>query len=628
VHFHPVLEVTHQSVAESYVPMHPVGRGYFEATAAAPAGSRYTFRVDGDREFPDPASQYQPDGVHEASEVVDHTKFEWSDRDFVPPPLNQYVVYELHVGAFTPEGTLDAAAARLPQLRDLGINAVEVMPLAQFPGSRNWGYDGVYPYAVQSSYGGPDAFRRFVDASHEVGIAVILDVVYNHLGPEGNYCAQYGDYFTDRYRTPWGAAVNVDGSGSDEVRSFFTNNLIHWMDRYHVDAFRLDAVHQIHDESAVPFLSDLSRAVRGFSEASGKPHYIIAESDLNDRRIVAPYDSGGLGLDSSWSDDFHHAVHACLTGERRGYYADFGEVDHVARALTQGWSYAWDYSVHRERRHGNSPTGLPSRAFVFCTQNHDQVGNRMLGERLRALAGVGADRLARSLLLLAPYVPLIFMGQEYGEDRPFLYFVDHGDPELLQATREGRRREFAEFHGAGAIPDPGARETLEHSTLDWESRERGDHADDLRLTRRLLSLRREYDCFRPAPIDGVDPQRSSHVAGQLLVAEFRGERHLGLVVANFSEASRTTTVASPPAAGTKPPAAGVKPPAAGTAPPAAGMEPPAAGMEPPAAGAALPWRRVLALSKPDFGAEEAVPAESETLELGPFDLWAFVRPAR
>ena len=530
--------------------MDPTGNGYFRVvTDRAGAGTRYTYRIDGQRVFPDPASASQPDGVHDASEVVDHRRFEWTDGDFSAPDLADLVLYELHVGTFTAEGTFDAAVPRLSALSELGVTAVEIMPVAQFPGARNWGYDGVYPFAVQTSYGGPEGLRRFVDAAHGAGIAVVLDVVYNHFGPEGNYSGQFGDYFTDRYRTPWGDAVNVDGAGSDAVRWFFLSNLRHWMERYHIDGFRLDAVHEIHDESAIPFLAEVGEAVHEFGLRSGRPRFVIAESDLNDRRIVEPIERHGMGLDAAWADDFHHAVHAALTGERRGYFADFGALEHIARSVAGGWSYRGEYSTHRERRHGNSPAGVPPARLVFCTQNHDQVGNRMMGDRLVSLVGRHADRLSRSLLLLSPAVPLLFMGQEYGEERPFLYFVDHGDPELLAATREGRAREFSAFQDEGAPPDPGDSTTMAASVLRWNSRLEGEHAVDLELTTRLLALRRRYDCFRPGPLGaaaasiGVSgatlPERRAVVLGSCVVLFSAGQRDSGIVVANFLDRSAT-----------------------------------------------------------------------------------------
>ena len=521
------------------LPMEHGDHGYHTVHAPrARAGSRYFFRRDG-ADYPDPASRFQPEGVHGPSQVVDFSTVPWTDRGFEPPSLSSLAIYELHIGTFTPEGTFAAAAARLPELAELGVTAVEVMPIAEFSGRRNWGYDGVALYAAESSYGGPLEFARFVNTAHEAGIAVLLDVVFNHFGPEGNYSGQFGPYLTDRYHSPWGDAVNVDGPGSDEVREFFHGCLRHWMEDCHVDGFRLDAIEQIHDESAVPFLAQLTARVEEYGRTAGKRHLVMAESDLNDRRVVLPRDAGGFGMDAAWSDDFHHAVHAHLTGERNGYYADFGTPELIARAIERGWCYAWDYSVARDRHHSNDPSSVRTGALVFCTQNHDQVGNRMLGERLRTLVGSDAERAARALLLLLPYVPLIFMGQEYGEERPFLYFVDHRDEELLRATRDGRAREFAAFHAAGTPPDPGAPETRERSVLEWSA-----PGEELALTRKLLSLRRQYDCFRPAPPDEPDVARTARCQGNTLVVRLDGTRSSGLIITNLSD---TAAVLTPPA---------------------------------------------------------------------------------
>ncbi len=534
------------------ITMENVGGGYFQAvTDRARGGSRYWYRI-GDDELPDPASRSQPDGVHGPSEVVDFSAVSWNDADFEPPDSSALVIYELHTGTFTRDGTFAAASTRLESLAALGINAVEVMPIAEFAGNRNWGYDGVALFAAESSYGGPLEFARFVDAAHAAGLAVILDVVCNHFGPEGNYSGRFGTYTTDKYRTPWGDAINFDGRGSDDVRRFYLDCLEHWMSGCHVDGFRLDAIHEIHDESAVPFLSQVSELVHSYSRDSGKPRILIAESDLNDRRVIEPSSGAGLGMDAAWADDFHHAVHAHLTGERNGYFADFGGLEHVARALEHGWSYAWDYSVSRGRRHGNDPSGLPAKAFVFCTQNHDQVGNRMLGERLCMLAGHEADRAARALLLLSPYVPLLFMGQEYGEERPFLYFVDHTDAELLEATRAGRAREFAAFHRDGSPPDPGSPETRDRSTLEWPHPNDEEAAAEARLTGRLIALRRRYDCFRPAAEGSSEVTRRVWCSEPFLFVRFSGSSSVGLVIANLSREATEIVPASVLGAGEAP----------------------------------------------------------------------------
>ncbi|MGH2720829.1 MAG: malto-oligosyltrehalose trehalohydrolase, partial [Actinomycetota bacterium] len=402
------------------VPLEPGDEGWFRGVLEdVRPGDRYLLRLDGEVERPDPASRYQPEGPHGPSEVVDPSAFPWTDAAWRPPAVEDLVVYEVHPGTFSPEGTFAGIAARLDHLVDLGVNALEVMPVAQFPGERNWGYDGVALYAVQNSYGGPDGFRALVDACHARGIAVVLDVVYNHLGPEGNYLDAFGPYFTDRYSTPWGRAVNYDGPHSDEVRTFFLENARYWFLDFHVDALRLDAIHGIFDASAHPFLQELAEETTALEEEVGRQFPLIAESDLNDVRIILPGERGGYGLDAQWSDDFHHSVHALLTGERNGYYQDYGTPDHLVRALTHGFVYSGQRSAYRKRRHGNRPDEIEPSRLVVSIQNHDQVGNRMMGERLSVLVGFERLKLAAGLLLLSPSVPLLFMGEEYGETAPF-----------------------------------------------------------------------------------------------------------------------------------------------------------------------------------------------------------------
>lgn len=471
--------------------------GYHEGVVEdVPAGSRYFFVLDGTTERPDPASRFQPLGVHGPSEVVDPAAFAWEDGDWRGIALEEQIQYELHVGTFTAAGTFDAVIPHLGTLRRLGVNALEIMPVAQFPGSRNWGYDGVYPFAVQQSYGGPEGFRRLVNAAHRQGMAVILDVVYNHLGPEGNYLRDFGPYFTDRYRTPWGAALNFDGPESDEVRRFFVENALCWFTDYHLDALRLDAIHGITDTSAYPFLAELADAVRGLESRSGRRLLLIPESDLNDARIVAPRDRGGFGLDAQWSDDFHHALHTVLTGERVGYYEDFGALSQLAKAYREGYVYSGEYSPHRRRRHGNSSRGIPAAKLVVCSQNHDQVGNRLGGERLGALVPFEALKVAAGAVLLSPFVPLLFMGEEYGEPAPFQYFVSHGDPELIAAVREGRKREFAAFHREGETPDPQDEQTFARCRLDHGLRRRGHHRLLHDFYQELIRLRRAEPVLR------------------------------------------------------------------------------------------------------------------------------------
>ncbi len=487
------------------VGMHASGDGWFEFTLDGNRhGSRYWYRLNGDP-VADPASRWQPDGVHGASAVY-APDFPWTDGSWNGPPLPDYVISEVHIGTYTEEGTFDAAIEHLPELVDVGVTAIECMPVAQFPGGRNWGYDGVFPYAVQNTYGGPDALKRFVDAAHGAGLAVVLDVVYNHLGPEGNGLPRFGPYFTDRYRTPWGDALNFDGAESDTVRAFFVHNALQWVDEYHVDALRLDAVHAIVDPSAFPFVEQLAAAVHRVAAEQGRRVQVIAESAANDSRVIRSEADGGLGCDAQWSDDFHHALHVLLTGEAAAYYADFGTVSDLADAYRGGYTYAGRYSKFRRRSHGRSAAGLPGERFVVCAQNHDQIGNRPAGDRLAALIDTEGLMVAAAAVLAAPFVPLMFMGEEYGERAPFPYFVSHTDPELVEAVREGRRAEFASFHAAGAagdVADPQDEETFRAAILDRRLRTKEPHARLLAWYRELLRLRREV----PA-LARLDPART------------------------------------------------------------------------------------------------------------------------
>jgi maltooligosyltrehalose trehalohydrolase len=464
------------------------------------AGDLYRFRLktpQGAVLRPDPASRYQPYGVHGPSAVVD-TRFDWRDRDWIEDPRGQlagltladFVIYELHVGTFTREGTFVAAAAQLDRLRELGITAVEIMPVAQFPGARNWGYDGVDLYAVQNSYGGPAGLQKFVDACHARRMAVLLDVVYNHLGPEGNYLASFGPYFTGRYRTPWGEALNYDGPDSDDVRQFFIQNAIYWLDEFHMDGLRLDAIHGIVDSSAHPFLAELADAVHRFAAEKRRHLAVIAESDLNDVRVLQSRAEGGFGMDAQWNDDFHHALHTVLTEERAGYYGDFGKVADLASAIERNFVYSGRHSQYRRRRHGNDASGYEPSRFVVFAQNHDQVGNRRSGDRLGTLLDFEQLKLAASAVLLSPFIPLLFMGEEYGEIAPFLYFVSHSDRELIEAVRRGRREEFRRFDWQGEIPDAQAGETFRRCILD-DTRALGGHHKALHdFHAELLRLRR------------------------------------------------------------------------------------------------------------------------------------------
>ncbi len=441
-------------------------RGYWEGILNdIENGTKYRYILDSKLERPDPASRFQPEGVHGPSQVIDPSKFPWTDHKWRGIPLADYIVYELHTGTFTAEGTFDAMIPQLPYLRNqVGITALELMPVAQFPGTRNWGYDGVYLFAPQNSYGGPDGLKRLIDACHAHGLAVIMDVVYNHLGPEGNYINDFGPFFTEVYRTPWGSAINYDGPESDAVRHFIISNAVYWVREFHIDALRLDAIHGIFDFSAKHILQEIGEAIHAEAAHSGRHIHVIAESDLNDSRIISPLAKGGYGLDAQWSDDFHHSLHCLLTGETKGYYEDFGQLSQMVEAYQKYFVYSGKYSPHRKRRHGNSAKHFSPCQFIIFAQNHDQIGNRAEGDRHSTLVPFEALKVSNAAVLLSPNIPLLFMGEEYGETAPFLYFIDHSDPQLIEAVREGRRREFAAF-GWTEVLDPYDVQTFKRSRL-------------------------------------------------------------------------------------------------------------------------------------------------------------------
>jgi maltooligosyltrehalose trehalohydrolase len=482
------------------LPMEPLADGYHRATLKTlDQGADYFYQLDRGRELPDPASRFQPQGVHGPSRIVDLDAFRWTDHNWKGTALERSIFYELHVGTYTPEGTFDAVVPHLQELAALGVTTIELMPIAQFPGLRNWGYDGVYLFAPQNTYGGPESLQRLVNAAHQHGLAVALDVVYNHLGPEGNYLSAYGPYFTDRYRTPWGQAINFDGVESDEVRRFFMENALYWLENYHFDGLRLDAVHGIFDFGARHFLAELKSAVAELSQRLGRRIHLIAESDLNDARLLHDTEHGGYDLDAQWSDDFHHSVHALLTRENLGYYSDFEGITPLVSTLRDGWYYSGQHSNYRKRRHGNSPRGISPAKFVVCHQNHDQVGNRAEGERLTGLVNFEALKLAAGITLLSPFVPMLFMGEEYGETAPFQYFTSHGDPALVEAVRRGRREEFAAFGWEGRVPDPQDEQTFSRSRLNHSLKEKPHHGTLLRFYQRLIQIREEQQLGTPIP---------------------------------------------------------------------------------------------------------------------------------
>lgn len=471
------------------LPMQRGSDGVYTLEAEARAGDRYLCVLNGEHVVPDPVSRFLPEGVHGPAEIVDPAEFHWTDAQWRGFDYEDYILYELHIGTFTPQGTLDSAIEKLPYLRSIGITAVELMPVNAFPGKHNWGYDGVGLYAVQESYGGPAALRRFVDAAHAHGLAVVLDVVYNHLGNEGNYLRLFGPYFTDRHKTPWGEAINYDTTGCEHVRQFVIDNALYWIREYHLDGLRLDAVQTIKDDSPHHLLEELQQNVQMLAQELERKVAVIAETDENDPKYVRPFGSG-YGLQGFWSDDFHHAVHAFFTGERQGYYQDFGDPEQIVTALRDGYAFQGQpFRFWKGEKRGKLAIDVKLPCNVICIQNHDQVGNRAKGERLSALIPRGARYVAAAILLLAPHTPLLFMGQEYDETNPFQFFTDYGDPVLQKAVSEGRRNEFRDFDFS-EVPDPQDPATFEHSRLDWSKV--NDHNPMLRWYRELIRLRKRH----------------------------------------------------------------------------------------------------------------------------------------
>jgi maltooligosyltrehalose trehalohydrolase len=586
-HCEQVSVVAHPS-GQSW-PLTRLPDGYHQLTVPdLEVGSRYRYSLDDADPLADPASRSQPDGVHGPSEVIDLGAHRWRDGAYTARALHEHVISEVHIGSFTPEGSFDAVIGRLGDLRQVGISAVEIMPVAQFPGTRNWGYDGVFPFAVQHSYGGAVGLQRLVDACHQRGMAVILDVVYNHLGPEGNVLAAFGPYFTDRYRTPWGPAVNLDGRHSDHVRSYFLQNAAQWLEDFHLDGLRLDAVHEFIDRTATPFLVDLSRAVEDTAERSRRPRFLIAESADNDPRLTTSLLHGGLGQHAQWNDDFHHALHALVTGESSGYYVDFGSHEQLAKAIAQDFVYAGAHSVFRDRRHGAPVGHLPSDRFVHFAQNHDQIGNRGDSQRLSTLVPFERLRMAAVVVLLAPGVPLLFMGEEYGDVAPFPYFVDHEEPALIEAVRRGRLEEFPDVGPAGPRYDPGDAASMQAARPDPSLRHKGDHAHLLALHARLIELRRTHPALQECARHSID----CWAVGSLLRVERRGSTEVVLAFFNLSNAPEAAALPL---------------------------------------NAPAPWRRLIDSGAPEFGrtdpfAPETAVGEAQ-LTIPPWGFCAYVRPA-
>ena len=510
--------------------------GWWSADAEAGHGTRYGWQLDGAEPLPDPRSRWQPDGVHGLS-AVDAEDFRWTDDGWHGFHLPGAVLYELHVGTFTEAGTFDGVIERLPHLVELGIDAIELLPVAAFPGERGWGYDGVDLFATHDAYGGPAGLRRLVDAAHAAGVGVVLDVVYNHLGPDGNVLGAYGPYFSDRHQTNWGDAVNLDGPGSDEVRRFFVDNACMWLGDFHLDGLRIDAVHALVDDSAYHLLEQLADEVADLAAHVRRPCWLIAESDRNDPRYVRPAEAGGFGLDAAWADEWHHALHAVVSGETSGYYEDFGSLDELAVALEQAWVYAGRYSEHRGRVHGRSPAGIAGHRFVVSVQNHDQIGNRASGDRLGASVSLDRLRIAATLMLLGPFTPMLFQGEEWNASSPFRYFTDHQDAELGRAVSEGRRSEFSSFGwDPSDVPDPQDRATFDASVLRWDERTEPGRTELLQWYRDCIALRRRI----PALTDGRwDRQVVEHDADAGWISMHRGPVS---IAANLGSAAATIEV--------------------------------------------------------------------------------------
>lgn len=509
-------------------------------TRALWPGDRYGFLLDGKGPFPDPATLHQPEGVHGLSEACDLQKFEWTDQGWENPAMKDYMIYELHTGTFTPEGTFAAMERKLDYLVQLGMNAIEIIPVSQFAGDRNWGYDGVFPYSVQESYGAsgaaaPEALQRLVNACHQKGIAVILDMVYNHLGPEGNILGHFGHYFTDKYHTPWGDAINFDDAWSDAVRHYFVQNALMWFRDFHIDALRLDAVHAIKDFSPVHILQEIRQQVDVLSRQTGKAHYLIVEMDLNDTRFIKPIEAGGYGMHAQWSDEFHHALRVSSGQERSGYYSDFEGVVSLGKAFRDAYVFDGIYSDHRKRKFGMKADGIPGHQFIVFSQNHDHIGNRMLGERTSQLVSFEMQKLMAGTVFVSPFIPLLFMGEEWAEPNPFQYFVSHTDPELAEAVRKGRKSEFAAFHLEGEAPDPMAVSTFENSKLQWALIDQPPHRTMLHYYQKWIALRKGQQVLRECDRNGLSVEVFQEKE-LLCIQRVWGRQHL-VAFLNFSKTS-------------------------------------------------------------------------------------------
>jgi len=502
-------------------------------------GDDYWFEVNG-KALPDPASLSQPGGVHGSSGAVDLNSFNWTDDQWQNILLESYIFYELHTGTFTPGGTFKDIEDKLDYLIELGITAIEIMPVAQFPGDRNWGYDGVFPFSVQNSYGGAHGLQQLVNSCHNKGLAVVLDVVYNHLGPEGNYFGEFGSYFTDKYQTPWGRAINFDDAGSDEVRRYFIENVLMWFRDFHIDALRMDAVHAIKDLSPKHILQEISERVNELMEYSGNTHYLVVECDLNNSRFITPVNKGGYGMNAQWTDEFHHALRVTAGGERNGYYTDFNGIEDLANAYLNAYVYHGQYSEQRQKTFGTSTIGISGKRFVVFSQNHDQVGNRMLGERSSQLFSFEMQKLMAAAVMVSPFLPLLFMGEERSESSPFQFFISHTNDELIKAVRKGRKAEFADFHMKGDAPDPQAIETFERSKLNWAYINQEPHQTMLEYYKNLIRLRKHQPALKTLDRENMSVEVNNLVNTLQIQRWTDGQQVICLL--NFSSKTQTTTV--------------------------------------------------------------------------------------
>jgi maltooligosyltrehalose trehalohydrolase len=556
----PNLHTLAVKIGGRTVPMDRDGEDFQVLIADARPGQTYSLIVDGARERPDPVSRSQPEGVHGPSQITDTNAFRWEDHGWKGLPLEQYIFYELHTGTFTPEGTFEGVIGRIPYLKDLGVTAIELMPVAEFPGDRNWGYDGVDLYAPHSAYGGPDRLKELVNACHRAGLAVVLDVVYNHLGPEGNYLAEFGPYFTDRYRTPWGDAINFDGPGSDGVRRFVIDNALFWLTEYHVDALRLDAIHGIYDFSSFHVLAELAERFHEQAEALGRQAWLIAESDLNDVRVLQPRAAGGYGLDAQWHDEFHHALVSFLTKSDRGFLGSFGRLADIRKVLLEGFVYDGIYSPHRRRRFGSSSREVSGYRFVVFLQNHDQIANTSGGRRLSEVLPVELLKVAVTLMVCSPYLPLLFMGEEFAHCNPFLYFTSHTDPALARAVSEGRQHEYAEFAAEDDFFDPQSPDAFHTSAIEWSLLECERHRAIRHFYQGLIELRKNWPCLSNGRKDLLRVEVDEET---LLLRMERGDPSgvAALLICNFGDSVAALRLPNPRsswqlALSTKPPSEG------------------------------------------------------------------------